>query len=111
MTSVNALAADYEIYYRITQEVGMVKLRLWEYPRSPSSAPQPYLYAVNYRFKRLKEAENFLRDYLLLNGAFDVPEAGFPAEGQVAILPFPTWPGSEPLPPDAPLDKRDCQAG
>lgn len=94
MNLAHALTEDHVICYRITQELGQVKLRLWE-PATPGSEnTQPFIYAANFNFRTLREAETFLRDHLLVNGAFDVPETDFPAEGAIAILPFPTWPGN-----------------
>lgn len=95
MNLAHALTEDYVICYRITPELSQVKLRLWE-PIAPGSQhTQPFTYAANFSFRTRKEAETFLRDHLLVNGAFDVPEANFPTEGEVAILPFPTWPGEQ----------------
>lgn len=94
MELANTYTSDYVICYRIKKEPGRVKLRLWEPPRlSPRQDPSehPYLYAINFSFSHLKAAEAFLRDHLLVNGALDVPEANFPEEGQIVILPFPTW--------------------
>jgi hypothetical protein len=89
--SLPNLAADYAIHYKLTRQGGQVRLRLWEMHPNPQQAPQPYLYAVNYSFPRQSEAELFLREYLYVNGAFDVPDSNMPEEGAIAILPFPTW--------------------
>ncbi|MGF1457642.1 MAG: hypothetical protein ACFBSG_01300 [Leptolyngbyaceae cyanobacterium] len=98
MSVASSVANDHSICYRLESQPGQVKLRLWE-PVLPSArqpeALAPYLYAANFTFKALGEAESFLRDHLLQNGAFDVPEANFPKEGEIAILPYPTW-GCEP---------------
>ncbi|MBE7381854.1 MAG: hypothetical protein F6J95_010640 [Leptolyngbya sp. SIO1E4] len=94
MNLAHTLTDDYVICYQLKQELGCIKLKLWEPSISAPNQDQaehPYLYAVNFSFKHLSEAEAFLRDHLLVNGAFDVPETDFPKEGQVAILPFPTW--------------------
>lgn len=53
--------------------------------------PLPYLYVANFTFDTIAEAEASLRDHLLNNGAFDVPDSNFPHEGEIAILPYPTW--------------------
>ena len=93
MTLAHALKCVHVFCYRLSTDSGQIKLRLWE-PVSASdcqaAVPSPYLYAANFSFKTLVEAERFLREHLLVNGAFDVPESDFPAEGQIAILPFPT---------------------
>ena len=89
--SLPNLATDYAIHYKLTHQGGQVRLRLWEMHPHPQQAPQPYLYAVNYSFPRQSEAELFLREYLYVNGAFDVPDSDIPTEGAIAILPFPTW--------------------
>ena len=93
MSPLLNLATDYVIFYRLTTESGLVRLRLWEMHPNPEVNPQPYLYAVNYTFRHRREAEKFLRDYVITNGAFDVPETRWPSEGEIAILPFPTWSG------------------
>jgi hypothetical protein len=89
--SLPNLAAEYAIHYKLTVEHRQVRLRLWEMHPRPQHNPQPYLYAANYSFSHRAEAEAFLRDYLYVNGAFDVPDRRLPAEGEIAILPFPTW--------------------
>ncbi|WP_008311467.1 hypothetical protein [Leptolyngbya sp. PCC 6406] len=91
MSSLPNLAAEYAIYYKIVLEAGQIRLRLWEIAPDSQKNPYPYLYLVNYGFHHREEAEAFLREYLFLNGAFDVPERNLPPEGQVEILPFPTW--------------------
>lgn len=95
MSSVQALNADYIVCYRMTREPRAVRLKLWEPSPSHADAPQPYLYALNYSFRTLTAAEQFLREFLLVNGAFDVPDHSFPTEGAIAILPFPTWNSAE----------------
>lgn len=91
-----SLTEDYFICYRLVEETNCIRLRLWE-PPLPAKATaddfteQPYLYALNFNFKHLREAEAFLRRYLLNNGALDVPATNFPEEGKISILPFPTW--------------------
>jgi hypothetical protein len=96
MSSVHALAADHAIFYRIQRSPGVVKLRMWEpHPHSVGGVSLPYLYAVNYTFQKVVDAEAFLREYLLVNGAFDVPDRNFPTEGRIEILPYPTWSGLE----------------
>ncbi|HEY9887401.1 MAG TPA: hypothetical protein V6D02_03320 [Candidatus Obscuribacterales bacterium] len=90
----SALAGDHVLCYRLQSEMGYVRLRLWEPPVVTGQAvvpESPYLYAANFTFPTLQEAEGFLREHLLANGAFDVPESNFPAEGAIAILPYPTW--------------------
>ena len=86
--------SDYVICYRLIKESDRVRLRLWE-PSRPSHrqgpSEHPYLYTINSSFSHLSAAETFLREHLLVNGALDVPETNFPEEGQVVILPFPTW--------------------
>ncbi|MEM6714638.1 MAG: hypothetical protein AAF827_21825 [Cyanobacteria bacterium P01_D01_bin.6] len=88
---------DHTICYRLELLPGQVKLRLWE-SLAPTmeqvEQPLPYLYVANFTFNTVAEAEAYLRDYLLNNGAFDVPDRNFPREGAIAILPYPTW-GSE----------------
>ena len=91
MSPLLNLANDYAIFYRLATEPGLVRLRLWEMHPHPEVNPQPYLYVVNYTFGHRREAEQFLHDYLVINGAFDVPETQWPSEGEIAILPFPTW--------------------
>lgn len=94
MNLAHASSEDYVIRYRLRQDVSHIRLRVWEPPAVPDThrpPDQPYLYAINYSFAHLREAEAFLRQHLLVNGAFDVPEADFPEEGEIAILPFPTW--------------------
>ncbi len=91
MIPLSNLATDYAVFYRMTTEPGLVRLRLWEMHPNPEVNPQPYLYVVNYTFSSRRKAEDFLRDYLVLNGAFDVPDTHWPSEGEIAILPFPTW--------------------
>lgn len=94
MTLAHALTGDHVICYRLSTDSGQIKLRLWEPIRASNcqaAAPLPYLYAANFSFKTWFEAERFLREHLLANGAFDVPESDFPPEGQIAILPYPTW--------------------
>ncbi|MDB9524414.1 hypothetical protein PN498_00315 [Oscillatoria sp. CS-180] len=94
MTSAYALKGDHFIHYQLKQEVGYIKLRLWEPPGSSSgrqTSNLPYLYAANLTFGTLREAEAFLHDHLLTNGALDVPDTNFPQEGQIEILPYPTW--------------------
>ncbi len=91
MNLAHALTDDHVICYRITQSFGQVKLRLWEPSPPMHHSDQPFLYAANFTFCTRQEAESFLRDHLLINGAFDVPETNFPEEGEIAILPFPTW--------------------
>jgi hypothetical protein len=94
MTQPPALTDDYVICYRLQRETNPIKLRLWEppVPSLPSHEQDlPYLYAVNFTFKTLQEAEAFLHGHLLSNGAFDVPETDFPEEGKIEILPYPTW--------------------
>ena len=86
--------SDHEIRYQIQTVAGQVRLRLWEPSvtvESPTEQVQPYLYLANFNFNTIAEAEAFLRDHLLSNGAFDVPESNFPQEGAVEILPYPTW--------------------
>ncbi len=94
MTLAYAFTEDHVIRYRLQADSHRVYLRLWE-PTLPKGAPDlprlPYLYALNFTFRTLAEAEAFLRHHLLTNGAFDVPDENFPAEGEVAILPYPTW--------------------
>jgi hypothetical protein len=93
MTLAYALADSHVICYRLQSEAGQIKLRLWEpsHPQEGAAQNSPYLYAVNFSFPTLREAEQFLHDCLMVNGAFDVPEANFPAEGQIEILAYPTW--------------------
>ena len=91
MNLAHALTDDYVICYRLKMESGYVKLKLWEPPMPRDSPEHTFLYAVNFNCTRLSEAEAFLRNYLLTNGAIDVPEVNFPEQGEVAILPFPTW--------------------
>ncbi len=86
--------SDHEIRYEIQPLAGQFRLRFWEpaVARDNSSEPlQPYLYLANFSFDTLAEAEAYLRDHLLNNGAFDVPENNFPPAGAVEILPYPTW--------------------
>lgn len=82
------------IRYRLKKELGRFKLTLWE-PMAHINQSEPsnslYLYSANLFFPRLSEAETFLRNHLLMNGAADVPDTEFPEEGQATILPFPTW--------------------
>jgi hypothetical protein len=87
--------SDHEIRYEIQALPGQIRLRLWE-PAVTVDHPseeqvQPYLYLANFNFDTLAEAEAYLRNYLLENGAFDVPESNFPKAGAVEILPYPTW--------------------
>ncbi|MEM9002521.1 MAG: hypothetical protein AAGE59_03230 [Cyanobacteria bacterium P01_F01_bin.86] len=95
------LTDDYVICYRITREAERIKLRLWE-PAQPSqrqnNSNKPYLYVANFSFSHRHAAEACLRHHLLVNGAINVPESDFPEEGQVIILPYPTW-GIETSPP------------
>jgi len=94
MSVAYSLTGDYAIRYRLQTAPGQVKLQLWEPPISAnreSASPVPYLYLANFSFDTVTEAEAYLRHYLLRNGAFDVPETNFPEEGEVAILPYPTW--------------------
>lgn len=89
-----ATNCDHTIRYRLELLPGQVKLRLWEPSATtpePAEQPLPYLYAANFTFDTIAEAEAYLRDHLLNNGAFDVPESNFPQEGEIAILPYPTW--------------------
>jgi len=98
MNLAHTLTGDYVVCYRIESIPGQVKLKLWEPTPHSGQRPSmdgPFLYAANFTFACVEEAESFLREYLLVNGAFDVPESDFPQEGQVEILPFPTW-GMEP---------------
>jgi hypothetical protein len=94
MTQTPDLTDDYAICYHLQRATSPIKLRLWE-PPVPAARGQeqdlPYLYAVNFTFNTLQEAEAFLHEHLLSNGAFDVPETNFPEEGKVEILPYPTW--------------------
>ncbi|RZM81858.1 hypothetical protein [Leptolyngbya iicbica] len=94
--SVAAFTAtnDYEIRYEIQPWAGQIRLRLWEPAvtiERPTEQVQPYLYLANFSFGTVAEAEAYLRNHLLSNGAFDVPESNFPSAGAVAILPYPTW--------------------
>jgi hypothetical protein len=94
MTLAHALTGEHVICYRLKSEAGQIKLKLWE-PSCPQqqgvTQDSPYLYAVNFSFRTLSEAEEFLHDCLMVNGAFDVPDTNFPPEGQIEILPYPTW--------------------
>ncbi len=85
---------DHTIRYQIQVSPEQVKLRFWE-PQvisgSPSDQPLPYLYLANCTFRTVAEAETYLRNHLLDNGAFDVPDSNFPEEGAIEILPYPTW--------------------
>jgi len=99
MSVAYSLTGDYTIRYRLQIAPEQVKLQLWEPPvvtNQESAPPAPYLYLANFTFGTVTEAEAYLRNYLLKNGAFDLPETNFPAEGEVAILPYPTW-GRDPL--------------
>lgn len=94
MSLASALPGDYIVCYRLEEHLGQTKLRLWEpiLPSRPAAdTTAPYLYIINFTFRTTREAEVFLRNHLLSNGAFDVPESHFPQEGRVEILPFPTW--------------------
>ncbi|NER83956.1 MAG: hypothetical protein F6K42_31320 [Leptolyngbya sp. SIO1D8] len=94
MNLAHTLINDYVICYRFIREPDCIKLKLWEPSPLPSEHGQSehhYLYIINFSFSHLDDAEAFLRRYLLTNGAFDIPETDFPEEGQIAILPFPTW--------------------
>jgi hypothetical protein len=100
MTLASTLTSDYVICYRIQYESDHIKLRLWEPPvpkQKSESQGLPYLYAANLSFNTVEEAEAFLHGYLLSNGALDVPEADFPEEGQIEILPYPTWGMEDPF--------------
>lgn len=94
MTSAHAAANDHVICYQFQPDSDRIKLRLWE-PSTTAALPDtqswPYLYMANFTFATLHEAESFLHRHLLDNGAFDVPLTNFPLEGEIAILPFPTW--------------------
>ncbi|MEM0980520.1 MAG: hypothetical protein AAGH78_09610 [Cyanobacteria bacterium P01_H01_bin.58] len=79
---------DHVVCYRLSLSPNRVKLKLWEpvpLPNLQQSESHPYLYAANWQFQHLSEAEAFLRDYLRANGAVEVPESEFPTEGKVAI--------------------------
>lgn len=94
MSVAYSFAGDHAIRYRLQVAPDQVKLRLWEpaiAPHPPADNPLPYLYAANFTFDTVPEAEAYLRSHLLRNGAFDVPETNFPEEGEIAILPYPTW--------------------
>lgn len=86
---------DHTIRYQLqTVTPGHIKLRLWEpavVTPPASDQPLPYLYVANLTFNTVADAEAYLREHLLKNGAFDVPESNFPQEGAIAILPYPTW--------------------
>lgn len=99
MTAAHAHASDYVVCYRLTQDKNQFKLRLWEPAPQTTGDDEsrlPYLYVANYTFQTQQDAEAFLRDYLLTNGAFDLPEDHLPAEGQIEILPYPTWATEDP---------------
>ncbi len=72
---------------------GRVHLRLWELaPGAPDANQEDhYLYRVNYAFDTLPVAEEFLQEYLLLNGSMELDLEHLPPTGQIAILPYPTW--------------------
>jgi len=94
MSVAYSFTGDYMIRYRLQIAPEQVKLQLWEPPvlaHQESVPPLPYLYLANFTFNTVAEAEAYLRNHLLKNGAFDVPETNLPAEGEVAILPYPTW--------------------
>jgi hypothetical protein len=94
MTLVHDHPGEHVICYRFRRETGFIKLHLWEPPgplKNQESQHLPYLYAVNFTFTSMQDAEAFLHTHLLNNGAFNVPKTDFPPEGQITILPFPTW--------------------
>lgn len=87
-------ATDYTLYYMLsTEEMGVTRLKLWELSDQATSATDVdhYLYKVNYTFPQRQEAEAFLQEFLILNGAIDMPADTAADRGQVMVLPFPTW--------------------
>ncbi|MEO1093847.1 MAG: hypothetical protein AAFX01_02965 [Cyanobacteria bacterium J06638_28] len=85
---------DHVVCYRLSLSPDRVKLRLWEpapLPNPQYSDNHPYLYAANWQFQHLSEAEAFLRNHLRANGAAEVPESEFPTEGKVTIPLLITW--------------------
>ena len=93
-----ALASDHTLHYRIAQQPGSAKLALWELAQHPEDRQKPYLYLVNYTFKTLKEAEDTLKQHLLLNGVSGVIDGDIPSAGKVRIMPYPTWSSCEIMP-------------
>lgn len=94
MSVAYSFTGDHAIRYRLQIAPDQVKLSLWEpaiAPPQSAESPLPYLYLANFTFDTVAEAESYLRNHLLRNGAFDVPETNFPEEGEIAILPYPTW--------------------
>lgn len=94
MSVAHSINRDHTVRYRLRTELGQVKLRLWEpaiKPQNPTEQLPPYVYLANFTFPTIAEAEAYLRNHLLENGAFDLPETTLPAEGEIKILPHPTW--------------------
>jgi hypothetical protein len=93
-----ALASDHTIHYRIAKQPAGIRLTLWELARNAEGRQKPYLYLINYTFHDIEEAQNVLKQHLVLNGVSGVIDTNLPAAGKVRIMPYPTWSNCEIVP-------------
>lgn len=90
-----ALASDHVLHFRISERPGGVRLTMWEMAPNPKEQLKPYLYVINYYLDTLEEAQGFLRQHLMINGASGVAKLDIPFEGKVRVMPYPTWSSCE----------------
>jgi hypothetical protein len=88
-----ALATDNLIFYKISQEIDGLKLRIWE-KSSGWTQGGGYLYIVNYQATSMAAIRQILGTYLASNGRGlpgDTDHSALPWKGQVSLLPHATW--------------------
>lgn len=78
------------LHYKISTDLGGVRLRIWELAAGPSDRGKNYLYIINYRFTTLDDAKEQLRHHLSLNGGILAQDQDIPNRGQIKLLPHPT---------------------
>ncbi|MEO1400153.1 MAG: hypothetical protein AAFV72_02750 [Cyanobacteria bacterium J06635_1] len=79
------------IHYRISPQLGSVRLTFWEMAPRKSKQMYPYLYIANYLLKSVEEAHQLLKDHLFVNGVATVDALEFTQQGCINLVPYPTW--------------------